>query len=74
MDVSLCNEDARFVAESTLWVNAASIDRVLALEAQMRDRAIAQNSNYTRMAAEAVRASQAGIGPDNPSSAKGLEE
>ncbi len=74
MDVSLCNEDARFVAESTLRVNAASIDRVLAFEAQMRDRAIAQNSNYTRMAAAAVRASQAGLGPDNASSAKGIEE
>ena len=58
-DAPTCNEDARMVAQSALRVDAASIDRVLAAEAQMRDRASAQDSRYSRAAAEALRYSKA---------------
>ena len=58
-DAPTCNEDARIVAQSALRVDAASIDRVLAAEAQMRDRASAQDSRYSRAAAEALRYSKA---------------
>jgi len=58
-DTATCNDDARIVAQSALWVDSASIDRVLATEAQMRDRAVKQDSHYSRMAADAVRFSQA---------------
>ena len=70
-DTATCNDDARIVAQSALLVDAASIDRVLATEAQMRDRAIAQDSRYSRAAAEAVRYSKsemaAGAGDDSGS-------
>jgi hypothetical protein len=55
IDAAPCNEDARIVAESAVPVDAASIDRVIASEAQMRDRASAQASRYSRAAADAVR-------------------
>jgi hypothetical protein len=58
-DAATCNEDARVVAQSALRVDPASIDRVLATEAQMRDRAIAQDSRYSRAAADAVHYSKA---------------
>lgn len=66
-----CNEDARIVAQSALRADAASIDRVLATEAQMRDRAIAQDSRYSRAAAQAVRYSKAEIAPDDDDSGSG---
>jgi hypothetical protein len=65
MDLATCNDDARIVAQSALWVNAASADRVLATEAEMRDRAVAQDSRYSRMAAEAVRLSSSDVVNDS---------
>ncbi len=61
-DTSNRNDDARIVAASALWVDAASIDSVLASETQMRDRAAARDSRYSRAAAEALRAPGAGVG------------
>jgi hypothetical protein len=74
MDVATCNDDARIVAQSALRVDAASIDRVLAAEAQMRDRAVAQNSRYSRMAAEAVRFSNSEVAADDSDDLGGNEK
>jgi hypothetical protein len=64
IDIATCNDDARIVAQSALRIDAASIERVLAVEAQMRDRAIAQDSRYSRMAAQAARFSDSEVAPD----------
>jgi hypothetical protein len=55
-----CNEDARIVAQSWLWVDAASIDRVIAVERQMRDRAVAHKSRYALAVAEALHSFMSG--------------
>lgn len=60
LDTSACNDDARIVAHSAQPIDAASIDAILAREAQMRDRAMAQDSRYSRAAAAALRAASAG--------------
>lgn len=60
-----CSEDARAVTQSAVHVDEGSIDRVLALEAQMRDRAIAQESRYSRAAAEAISLSRSEIAAAN---------
>jgi hypothetical protein len=47
-------DEAQIVTRSAQYVNAASIEEVLAREAKMRDRTIAHEPRYTRMAANAV--------------------
>jgi len=74
MDLAMCNDDARIVAQSAQQVDAASVDRVLAIEAQMRDRAIAQDSHYSRMAAETVRFSNSGVSADDIGDLGGAEK
>jgi hypothetical protein len=73
-DTATCNDDARIVAQSALRIDAASIDRVLATEAQMRDRAITQDSRYSRMAAEAVRFSKSEMAAGNSGDSGGGDE
>jgi hypothetical protein len=73
-DIATCNDDARIVAQSALRVDAASIDRVLATEAQMRDRAVAQDSRYSRMAAEAVRFSNSELAAEDSDDPSGGEK
>jgi hypothetical protein len=73
-DTATCNDDARIVAQSALRVDEASIDSVLAAEAQMRDSAIKQDSRYSRMAADAVRFSQSEMAAGNSGDSVGGEE
>lgn len=64
MKTATCNDDARVIAQSALRVDEASIDQVLASEAQMRDREIAEDSHYSQMTAEALRSSNSEISSD----------
>jgi hypothetical protein len=61
-DTETCSDDARIVTQSAQRIDAASIDGVLAREVRMRDRATAQDSRYSRAAAEALRASSLEVG------------
>jgi hypothetical protein len=55
MKPALCDLDARIVAESALHVDAGAIDAVLAFESRERDEAVVDASNYSRIAAAALR-------------------
>ena len=74
IDTATCNDDARIVAQSALRVDAATIERVLASEAQMRDRAITQDLRYSQMAAAAVRFSEAEMAVGNSSDSASGDE
>ncbi len=73
-NTDICDDDARVVAQSWMLADAASIDHVLASEDEMRDRAVAQHSRYSQIAAQAVRYAQSETGAGGDGDSAGAEE
>jgi hypothetical protein len=54
MPIDGCDEPARIVAQSAIQVDPKSIASVLAMQDRMREAATSQESQYSRLAAEAI--------------------
>ncbi len=53
-----CDDEARIVGDSVIRADESSINGILTTEALMRDQAIEHDSQYSRLASEAVRYSR----------------